>query len=113
MSLSARLATLRMQRKQSLQDVADGVGVSKAHIWDLEKGRTRNPSMQLVERLADHFGVSVASLVGEDPRAADANPAIARMFRQAEQLHPDDLVLLDQMMRFLIERRGKGKPKPA
>ena len=111
MSLGVRLASLRQTRGESLQDVADAVAVSKAHIWDLEKGRTGNPSMQLVQRLADHFGVSVASLVGEDPGATDANPAIARMFRQAEQLHPEDLTLLDQMMQLLLERRRKdGSP---
>lgn len=108
MGLGARLASLRQAKGQSLQDVADAVTVSKAHIWELEKGRTKNPSMQLVERLADHFGVSVASLVGEDPQAADANPEIARMFRRAEKLHPEDLTLLDQMMQLLIERRRKG-----
>ena len=112
MSLGAHLATLRMQKQQSLQDVAKAVEVSKAHVWELEKGRTKNPSMQLVERLADHFGVSVASLVGEDPRAADANPEIARMFRQAEQLDPEDLAVLDHMMRFLIDRRRKERPQP-
>jgi hypothetical protein len=38
----------------------------KAHIWELEKRRADNPSMSPSTRLADHFGVSVASLVGED-----------------------------------------------
>ena len=38
--------------------------------------------MALVTRLADHFGLSVAALVGEDPKADDAGQ-IGRMFRQA------------------------------
>jgi len=113
MGLGARLASLRQAKGQSLQDVADAVAVSKAHIWELEKGRTKNPSMQLVERLADHFGVSVASLVGEDPRADDAKPEIARMFRRAEKMHPEDLALLDQMMQLLIRRRNDGDSSPA
>ena len=65
MSLGARIAQLRLKRGESLQQVADAVGVSKAHIWELEKGRTDNPAMALVVRLADHFGVSVSFLVDE------------------------------------------------
>ena len=111
MGLGARIAEQRRRRDESLQEVADAVEVSKAHIWDLEKGRTGNPSMRLVQRLADHFGVTVAFLMGEDPAAEDANPVIARMFRQAETLDPDDLTLLDNMMQMLIERQRKGADK--
>ncbi|MGB5214957.1 MAG: helix-turn-helix transcriptional regulator, partial [Anderseniella sp.] len=56
MNLGVRLADLRLNAGQSLQQVADAVDVSKAHIWELEKGRTDNPAMALVTRLADHFG---------------------------------------------------------
>jgi transcriptional regulator with XRE-family HTH domain len=108
MGLGARITQLRLQKGESLQQVADAVGVSKAHIWELEKGRTGNPSMALVTRLADHFGVSLTALVGEDPAADDADPAIARMFRQAGELEPDDLALLDDMMQSLLKRRRKG-----
>jgi transcriptional regulator with XRE-family HTH domain len=109
MALGPRLTELRLKKNQSLQDVADAVGVSKAHVWELEKGRAQNPSMGLVSRLADHFGVSVASLVGEDIDAADADPTLARMFRQARELDPDDLKLLDDMMRSLLRRRKKSQ----
>jgi len=58
-----RLRSL-LKSGESLQDVEKAVGVLKAHIWELEKGRADNPSMALVTRLADHFETSVASLVG-------------------------------------------------
>src|SRR5215207_11744486 len=83
LGLAARISELRLNSRQSLQDVADAVGVSKAHIWELEKGRTDNPSIGLVTRLADHFGVSVAFLAGEDRNATDADVGLQRMFRQA------------------------------
>ena len=107
MGLGARITELRMQKRESLQDVADAVHVSKAHIWELEKGRTDNPSMGLVTRLADHFGVTVSYLVGEDPGAEDANPKIARLFRQASALASEDLEVLEDMMKSLLKRRGK------
>jgi transcriptional regulator with XRE-family HTH domain len=112
MPLGALITELRLKKGESLQKVADAVGVSKAHVWELEKGRAQNPSMGLVTRLADHFGVSVAALVGEDPEADDGKPALARMFRQAGDLDPDDLKLLDEVMQSLLKRRkrtGGGK----
>jgi transcriptional regulator with XRE-family HTH domain len=108
MGVGAKITGLRLKRRESLQQVADAVGVSKAHIWELEKGRTDNPSMALVTRLADHFGVSLASLVGEDPKAKDADQRIARMFRQARRLADDDLALLDDMMQTLLKRQRSG-----
>ena len=111
MGLGARITELRLKKGESMQDVADAVDVSKAHIWEMEKGRSDNPSMHLVQRLAGHFGVSTAFLVGEDPEAADADPTIARMFRQAGELDPDDLILLDQMMKLLLDRRRRGVTK--
>ena len=108
LALSARLTRLRLAKGESLQQVADAVGVSKAHIWELEKGRTDNPSMALVTRLADHFGLSLAALVGEDPKADDAGQ-IGRMFRQAGELEADDLALLDDMMQMLLKRRKRSE----
>ena len=115
MALKDRLTRLRLAKGESLQEVADAVGVSKAHIWELEKGRTDNPSIALVTRLADHFGLSLAALVGEDP-AAEGATRIGRMFRQADDLDQEDLELLDDMMQTLLKRRKKtdkgGKETP-
>lgn len=105
MSLGLRLARLRRKSGESLQMVADAVGVSKAHIWELEKVRTDNPSVALVTGLADHFKVTVAYLVGEDIEAKDADRDLQRMFRQARKLDDRERAILDSMMRTLLENR--------
>ena len=105
MGLGQRITALRLKQAESLQDVASAVDVSKAHIWELEKGRTDNPSMALVTRLADHFKVSVTYLVGEDANAADADSDLQRMFRQAQVLDKRERKILDQMMQTLIANR--------
>ena len=66
MTIGRRIKELRLARNESLQDVATAVGVSKAHIWELEKGRTDNPSIGLVTRIADHFDVSIRYMIDED-----------------------------------------------
>lgn len=82
MSISAKLKELRAKKKESLQQVADGVGVSKAHIWDLERGMSSNPSLELLKKLSDHFGVTVAYLADDAKMPADAAPL--QFFREFE-----------------------------
>ena len=41
------------------------MGISKAHVFNLEKGITANPSMDLVVKLAELFRVRVADLVAK------------------------------------------------
>ena len=106
MSLGRRINELRLKAGESLQDVATAVGVSKAHIWELEKGRTDNPSMALVTRLADHFKVSLGYLVSEDLDAPDADDDLVRMFRQAQELPPEDRRSLDALLQSFRERRA-------
>ncbi|MCH7693833.1 MAG: helix-turn-helix transcriptional regulator [Proteobacteria bacterium] len=111
MSLAARIRELRLRSGQSLQKVADAVGVSKTHIWELEKGRSHNPSVELLAKLADHFKVTITSLVGEDLEADGADEQLMRMFRQAGELEEQDRAVLDDMIRSMLKRRkARGAP---
>lgn len=66
MSLAKRLRDLRSREKVSLQFVANAVGASKPHIWQLEKGETKNPRLELFKRLAYFYDVSLDFLAGLD-----------------------------------------------
>jgi transcriptional regulator with XRE-family HTH domain len=103
-ALGARLRELRIAKGQSLQQVADAVGASKAHIWELEKGTSRNPSMELLTKLADHFTVTVASLVGEDPNAPGENPEVVAMYRELKSLTDGDRETIRMLMKRLKEQ---------
>lgn len=81
-----------MRSGQSLQDVADKVGVSKAHIWELELGKSTNPGVELLKRLAEHFRVTVSYLVGEDE--VNKSPEYLQFFREFEGLSAADLSVL-------------------
>ncbi len=105
MSLGARLKELRIQNNQSLQDVADAVGASKAHIWDIERGASKNPSMELLNRLASHFKTSVTKLVGEDVPDEETEEVIA-LYRDLKDLAPQDRETIRSLMRRLRETKG-------
>ena len=101
----ARLKQLRIRKNQSLQQVANAVEASKAHIWELEKGGSRNPSTELLWRLARHFNVSIAYLVGEDPEATEEKQELVAMFRDLKDLDSDDREMLNNLMRQMLERK--------
>lgn len=45
------LKTFRANRQMSLQDVADKAELSKAHIWDIERGKVINLTIETVCKL--------------------------------------------------------------
>ena len=103
MSLGASLKELRIKKKQSLQAVADAVQVSKAHIWEIERGGSKNPSMDLLNRLADHFGVSVSYLVGEQPPDKETQEVVA-LYRDLKELDEKDRDTIRAIMRRFKEK---------
>jgi len=64
MSLGSNIKALRLQRGETLQQVADAVGASKPHIWELESGKSKNPGFELLTKIADHFDCSLDYLTG-------------------------------------------------
>jgi transcriptional regulator with XRE-family HTH domain len=93
-----RLKELRLKKKESLQDVADAVKASKAHVWELETGKSKNPSVELLTKLAEHFAVPVAQLIGEDPDATQEDQELVAMFRDLKDLTPRDREILRSAM---------------
>ena len=100
-----RMLELRTKRNLSMQKVADEIGISKAHVWNLEKGIAENPSMELVVKLARLFRVGVADLVGENPNDPEEAPEMVAMFRDLKQLEPRDR----ETIRLLMERMAGDK----
>ncbi|APE44436.1 transcriptional regulator [Sulfitobacter alexandrii] len=98
MDIGERLFSLRSKTGESLQQVADKVGVSKAHVWELEKGRSKNPSFDLVRKLAAHFGVSVDVLNGDASEPDKKDMAVDRIHRGLEELSERDRGIVEQMI---------------
>lgn len=52
----------RNERGLSLQNVADAASLSKAHVWEIERGRADNPSVSTLTALGAALGVSAVEL---------------------------------------------------
>jgi transcriptional regulator with XRE-family HTH domain len=105
-TLAQRLKELRLKKGVSLQALADAVGVSKAHVWELETGKSKNPSIELLTKLARHFEVPLAQLVGEDPDASEEEQELVSMFRDLKDLTPRDREILRSTIMSMKKSKG-------
>ena len=102
MSFSSKLKELRLQKGLSLQDAADLIAISKTHFWDLETGKSKNPSYDLLEKISDKFGISISSLVNEDIET-NGNEELKVLFRQMNNLEQSDL----DVIKLIVESKTK------
>ena len=60
--LAANLRRLRQERELSQEALADEAGIHRTYVSDLERA-ARNPTIRVVETLADALGVTVSELL--------------------------------------------------
>lgn len=71
-SLGQRLAKLREGRGWTLSDLARETGVSRSYLYELEAGRRKNPTQNVLQRLSDALGSDLSDLVeGEEDDVPD------------------------------------------
>jgi transcriptional regulator with XRE-family HTH domain len=107
MGIGTRLKQLRARSNQSLQDVAGAVGASKAHIWEIERGGSKNPSMDLLTKLSEHFGISVSTLVGEEP-PSDEHEGLIVLYRDLKDLSESDRDYIKQLAKRLKDKKAES-----
>lgn len=65
--IASRLTMLRMERGESLIEVAEKTGVSISSISNYERG-IRQPDFYALYKLSEYYNVSVDWLIGRDKR---------------------------------------------
>jgi len=106
-TIGLKIRHLRQKRGESLQDVADAVGASKAHIWEIETEKSRNPSLDLLTRLSDHFKMSVSYLTGEVPDKNSDNEELLVMYRAIKKLPKDKRDVLQGIIESMKKKPSK------
>jgi transcriptional regulator with XRE-family HTH domain len=106
MSLGAKLSELRLRKGESLQNLADAVGVSKTHIWHLEKGTSGNPSLDLLRKLTEHFAVPLSYLAGTDGETSLQDVEAQQFFRDFKSLSEAEQAVLKQTLELFKSKKA-------
>ena len=99
MAIGDRLKELRLKKGQSLQQVADAIGASKAHVWEMESNRSKNPSIELLRKLAAHFDTTVAYMI-EEPEAQEskADQFFRRNSTRLATMTDEDIEIFEKLL---------------
>jgi transcriptional regulator with XRE-family HTH domain len=108
MSLASRLRKLRDSKELSLDDVAKSAKISKTYLWELERDEAgdKKPSADVLLRIAESLGVSLAELlaldaVRVDDREVELPPGLRdlneRMIKTGQPINVADLQDLARM----------------
>jgi len=106
------LHKLRDERNWSLRDIQEKTKgeVSNAYLSQLESGKKNIPTLKVIQKLADAFGLPIEVLLKE---AGYASPEMAAkkeasvIFRGYEQLSPKNRQIMQEMLKTLLKTEGK------
>lgn len=108
MSLGAKLAELRLRKGESLQTVATAIGISKTHVWQLEKGNSENPSIDLLKKLSEHFDVPITFLADTESEATLDDVEAQQFFRDFKSLSETERAVLKQTLEVFKSKKVPG-----
>ncbi|GJD55207.1 helix-turn-helix domain-containing protein [Methylobacterium dankookense] len=85
-TIATRMRKLRQDRGLSLQALADRAGIAKSHAWEIEQGRSRNPTIATAVGIARALGVSLDYLTGLTAAQPDLHPEALRIACEVDAL---------------------------
>lgn len=98
-----RLREYREAKGLTLQQVADGVGCTKAYIWELEMRAGQRPSAERLNAIAKLLGVTVQDLLGEPIGEVDnPTPVDVAFFREYAGMSEEEKDRYRQAMRLMF-----------
>ena len=90
MNLSQKIRQLREEKEWSLNELAEKAGISKAYLSQLENNRSKQPSGEILLKIASALRTTIADLLDKPVR-----------------VHAKDFGELPDGLRELIEKRGE------
>lgn len=116
MTIGDNLKKYRELRGFTLPDLAARAGVSKAFVWEIESGNSKRPGAEILFRIAEALGVTIAHLMGKPPPSqpqvgieAEINSGLRAFInerkRQGQPLEPEEIESLS-----FVQLKG-GRPQ--
>jgi len=106
-----RLAAFRKKLGLSQKELAERLDTTR-EVIDYYERRAVNPALAFIERAAEALDVSVAELLGSEPKLARCRPgptpALALRFEQIRQLPRKEQDFVIRFLDTVLERAGRS-----
>ena len=95
------LLHLRQNRGLSISALAQAAGISRQHVWRMEKGSIPSPGIAVLERLAAALKVSVSSLI---PAGCERDCILNALLQHSSSISEEDF----EVIRRIAEKLATG-----
>ena len=99
--IGSRIRALRLERKLTLDQLAEKAGSSKSYLWELENKDPPRPSAEKLAGIAKALEVTVDYLMGSDTPEELQHAEDRAFFREYERMSPPLKAKLRQMRKLL------------
>lgn len=114
MSLGQKIKQLRVEKGYSLGKLAETARVSKAYLSQLEKGVSKQPSAEILFKIASALGTTIADLLDKPVRVHSTDfpelqdDTIPDGLRELIDERGEDLDIRDEDVKMLVNIRYRG-----
>ena len=103
--LKDKIRSLRKAKGLSLEKLAAQSGSTKGHMCDIEHGKCRRPSAQLLASIADALDVSIEFLVDDNVEKPDQKTLATAMVRKFNKLSERDQLRVMEIIKMFGDSR--------
>jgi transcriptional regulator with XRE-family HTH domain len=103
--IGSRIRALRLEKKLTLDQLAEKAGLSKSYLWELENKDPPRPSAEKLGGIAKALEVTVDYLMGSDTPEELQTAEDRAFFREYQRMSPPLKATLRQMRKLLDEKK--------
>lgn len=102
--LGDNIRRIREERNMSQRELAKSIDISHEYLNRIEKGKNNNPSLEILQKLANILNCSVNDLTNED-NVEDKEPSIEQLLQRIYNKNKNfKTSLTNQMITELLEK---------
>jgi transcriptional regulator with XRE-family HTH domain len=109
--LGNRLKELRTKDGLTLDEVAQEVGITPAHLSAIENEKIPNPGYRVVVALARFYGLSTSSLLGETAHTNESIEIERIATRLRTEFDPEEIDLFSSLVQVHLQRKRDLRTK--
>lgn len=93
-----KLRKVRTRKGLTLEELATGVGSSKAYVWQLENKKNAKPSAELLLKVANFLGESPDFFLDDEAEERSESQVEDAFFRKFKKLSDEDKRYIDRIV---------------